>query len=85
MAAARRRDEMGKALDQIWSGHQTPAMSWTCADSIIRETMCSKQGGVEISGTQCPRIKEQRELYKEKKKEEAKEEIEEISCALQEG
>ena len=37
-----------------------------------------KEGGENRHKLQCPRIKEQRDLYKERKKEEAKEEVEEI-------
>jgi hypothetical protein len=45
-------------------------------------TVCQKkdwvEGGENKHKVQCPRIKEQRELHKEKKKEEAKEETEDI-------
>jgi hypothetical protein len=58
---------------------------WKSAQDA-RSPVCQKKDwvvGVENKHKlQCPRIKEQRELYKARKKEEAKEEAEEINERL---
>jgi hypothetical protein len=53
---------------------------WYCGPVYQKKDW--KEGGENKHKVQCPRIKEQRELYKEKKKEEAEEEIEEIRQRL---
>ena len=50
---------------------------WYCSPECQKKDW--KEGGENKHKIQCPRIKEQRELYKEKKKEEVKEEAEEIN------
>jgi hypothetical protein len=50
---------------------------WYCSPVCQKKDW--KEGGENKHKLQCPRIKEQRELYKEMKKKEAKEELEEIS------
>jgi hypothetical protein len=44
----------------------------------LQKGMSGEEGGENKHKLQCPRIKERTELYKERKKEEAKEKVEEI-------
>jgi benzoyl-CoA reductase/2-hydroxyglutaryl-CoA dehydratase subunit BcrC/BadD/HgdB len=56
---------------------------WYCG--TVSQKKDWKEGGEDKHKLQCPKIKEQRELYKENKKEEAKEEVEEINERLMRG
>ena len=56
---------------------------WYCSPECQKKDW--KEGGENKHKIQCPRIKEQRELYKERKKEDAKKEIERIDEEVKRG